>query len=121
MVVSTTPAELIVTDGNPTFAPLPGGPLLYATNTSGNLFVDPAGNRYYVLLSGRWYAAATLSGPWQYTAAGDLPKAFGEIPADSPKADVLPFVAGTAQARSAVLDAAVPQRRRPSAGTPGRS
>lgn len=38
-----------------------------------------------------------------------MPSAFAQIPADSPKADVLSFVAGTTEAREAVLDAGIPQ------------
>ena len=46
-----------------------------------------------MLLSGRWYSAGSLQGPWQYVASNQLPAPFAQIPADSPKADVLPFVA----------------------------
>jgi hypothetical protein len=109
VIVSTAPAELIVTRGDPQFTPLPGGQLLYASNTESNLFLDSSSKQYFVLLSGRWYAAASLKGPWQYMAADKLPAAFAEIPADSPKADALTFVAHTPQAMDALLDAAVPQ------------
>jgi hypothetical protein len=50
-----------------------------------------------------------LQGPWAYVSADKLPAGFAAIPADSPKADVLPFVAGTTAAHEAVLDAAIPQ------------
>jgi hypothetical protein len=112
IIVATDPTELIVTTGNPQLTPVPGGAggeLLYASNTASNLFLDQTDHRYYVLLAGRWYAAATLQGPWQYVAADRLPPAFAQIPADSPKADVLPFVAGTTEAREAILDAGIPQ------------
>ena len=111
IVVATTPTELIVTTGNPQFTPVAGagGGLLYASNTASNLFLDQTAQRYYVLLSGRWYAAGSFAGPWQYVASDRLPPAFAQIPADSPKADVLPFVAGTTEAREAVLDASIPQ------------
>jgi hypothetical protein len=112
IIVTTEPTELLVTDGNPQFTPVPGGgggELLYASNTASDLFLDQADQRYYVLLSGRWYAAASLQGSWQYVASDKLPPAFGQIPADSPKADVLSFIAGTAEGRDAVLDAGIPQ------------
>src|SRR5205823_6917505 len=112
VIVVTDPTELIVTTGDPQFAPLPGaagGQLLYASNTASNLFLDQADHHYYVLLSGRWYAAASLQGPWQYVASDQLPAAFAQIPADSPKADVLAFVAATPEAHEAVLDASIPQ------------
>jgi hypothetical protein len=111
VIVATDPAEMIVTAGPPQFAPVPGagGRLTYATNTASDLFLDQADRRYYVLLSGRWYAAASLDAPWAYVASDRLPPEFARIPADSPKADVRPFVAGTPEAREAVLDAGVPQ------------
>jgi len=112
IIVATDPTELVVTNGNPQFTPIPGGAggeLLYATNTASNLFLDQADHNYYVLLSGRWYAATSLQGPWQYVAADHLPPAFAQIPADSPVADALTFVAGTTQAHEAVLDAGIPQ------------
>ena len=109
IIVSTVPAELIVTTGAPQFTPLPGGQLLYASNSASNVFLDSAGKQYYVLLSGRWYTAAGLQGPWTYTAPDKLPPAFAEIPADSPKSNVLTFVPHTPQAADALLEAAVPQ------------
>ena len=111
IIVVTNPTELIVTTGDPQFTPVPGagGGLLYASNTASNLFLDQTGPRYYVLLSGRWYAAGSFQGPWQYVPSDRLPPEFAQIPADSPKAGVLPFVAGTTEAREAVLDASIPQ------------
>jgi hypothetical protein len=112
IIVATDPTELVVTNGDPQFTPVPGGAggeLLYASNTASNLFLDQADHHYYVLLSGRWYAATSLQGPWQYVAADHLPPAFSQIPADSPMADVLTFVAGTNEAHEAVLDAGIPQ------------
>jgi hypothetical protein len=112
IIVATEPTELIVTSGNPQFAPIPGGAggeLLYATNTASDLFLDQSDHRYYVVLSGRWYAATAFDGPWQYVASDHLPAAFAQIPADSPKASVLSFVAGTNESHEAVLDAGIPQ------------
>lgn len=112
IVVVTEPTELVVTQGNPQFTPVPGGAggeLLYASNTESDLFLDQHDRRYYVLLSGRWYAAAGLQGPWAFVGSDHLPQSFAQIPADSPKADVLSFVAGTSQAHEAMLDACVPQ------------
>jgi hypothetical protein len=109
IIVATDPTELIVTTGDPQFTPLSGGSLLYATNTASDLFLDQADQHYYVVLSGRWYAAAAFGGPWEYVASDHLPADFAQIPSDSAKADVLPFVAGTTQAREAVLDAGIPQ------------
>jgi len=109
IIVATEPTELIVSDGDAKFAALAGSDLFYCSNTQSNLFLDPPAKQYYLLLSGRWFAAPSLQGPWTYVAADKLPAAFASIPADSPKADVLPFVAGTTAAHEAVLDASIPQ------------
>jgi hypothetical protein len=109
IIVATGPTELIVTTGDPQVTPLPGGSLLYASNTASDLFLDQADQHYYVVLSGRWYAATGFQGPWQYVASDRLPADFAQIPTDSAKADVLTFVAATTEAREAVLDAGIPQ------------
>ncbi len=78
--VSTKPAEIIVISGQPQFAPVSGTGLLRVTNTANTLFFDPAQGRFYVLFSGRWFAAAGLDGPWSF-ATGKLPPDFSAIPA----------------------------------------
>ena len=107
--VATRPTELVVLEGAPRYVAVPGTRLQYAENTTGNLFRHEGDNTVYVLLSGRWYRAASLSGPWSYVAANALPPDFAQIPDDSPKENVLAAVAGTAQAREAAIAAGVPQ------------
>lgn len=109
VIVATEPTELIATDGAPVYTPLEGAALLYVSNTESDLFMDIASQQYYVLLAGRWYRAASLGGPWSYVASSALPPAFAAIPPSSPKGHVLVNVAGTEQAKEAVLDAAIPQ------------
>ena len=109
IIVTETPAALIATDGASTYAQIPNSELSYVNNTQSDVFFDRTENRYYVVLSGRWYLASSLQGPWEYVASDKLPAAFSKIPANSPKADVLPFVAGTMQAEQALLDASIPQ------------
>jgi hypothetical protein len=46
IIVATEPTELIVTEGDAKFAPLPGGPLFYCSNTKSNLFLDPSDKQY---------------------------------------------------------------------------
>jgi hypothetical protein len=109
IIVAETPAELISTDGRPTFTPLPGNDLLYMSNTQSDVFLEVATQENYVLLSGRWYRAPSLQGPWEYVAADKLPTVFAKIGPDSPKAHVLASIAGTTQAKEARLDARIPQ------------
>jgi hypothetical protein len=108
IVVSTSPAELIQTDGAPAFTPIDGTTLSYASNSSNDIFQDQSGH-YYVLISGRWYGSSSLTGGWHYIAANALPADFAKIPEGSPKDNVLASVAGTPAAREAVMDAQIPQ------------
>jgi len=109
IVVATTPTELIITDGAPDWVPLDGTNLLYVKNTTGNVFKDLNDQNAYVLVTGRWFRAPDLSGPWQYVSGTSLPPDFGKIPDDSPKENVKAAIPGTAQAQQAVIANEIPQ------------
>jgi len=109
IIVSTEPAELLQSNGEPDFVPVQQTSLLFIKNSDNDIFMDVTGQQYYVLLSGRWYRSSSLSGKWQYTASDKLPADFAKIPEGSPKDNVLSSVAGTTAAQDAVLDAQVPQ------------
>jgi hypothetical protein len=106
---STVPAEVIVFEGKPVYAPIPQTELVYAKNTDADLFVYTRTNTYYFLAAGRWFRAASLDGPWQFASA-ELPPDFARIPHDSPAGRVLVSVPGTEEAKDAVLLAQVPTR-----------
>jgi len=108
IVVSTVPAELVVTEGTADFKPLVGD-LLVIDNSESDIFMDVAGQRYYIVLSGRWYRAPAMQGPWTYVESDELPAVFQEIPPESQQADSRVYVAGTDEAREAVMDAQIPQ------------
>lgn len=110
IIVSTEPAELIVTEGEPQYTPIENTNLLYVSNTENNIFVNTLDNQFYVLLSGRWFSSRSLeSGPWVYVPSTDLPLDFAKIPEGSVKGFVLVNVAGTQLARESVMDAYIPQ------------
>jgi hypothetical protein len=98
IVVATKPTELVVTDGEPNYVPIEGTELLYVKNTTGNLFRHTRDQKVYVLVSGRWFRAATQEGPWEYVANDALPPDFAKIPDASEKENVKAAVAGTPQA-----------------------
>jgi len=108
IVVSTEPAELVVTEGPAAFVPLVDD-LLVLQNSDDDVFMHVSTQRFYIVLAGRWYEAGSLDGPWSYRPADDLPPAFANIPSDSAQADSRVYVAGTEEAQEAVLDAQVPQ------------
>ncbi len=111
IIVATEPTELIVTDGEPTWAPVEGMDLLYLENTDSQVFLELSSQRYYLLLSGRWYRSAEMLGElrWDNVPNDELPAAFAAIPPDSVNGAVLSQVAGTDEARDAVLDNSIPQ------------
>lgn len=112
VIVRTTPAELLQTNGDAEFSSIEGTALLYVRNTDNDIFLDVNSQQYYVLLAGRWYKARSLSGQWQYVGADRLPADFSRIPEQSEKSDVLASVAGTVAARNALEEAEVPQTAR---------
>jgi hypothetical protein len=111
IIIANEPTELIISDGPPSWAPVEGMNLLYMDNTDSNAFLELSTQSYYVLLSGRWYRGEGLLGDlqWSHVPNDELPEPFGDIPEDSVNGAVLSQVAGTEQARDAVLDNTIPQ------------
>jgi len=109
IVVSQAPTELIVFRGQPDFVPISGTQLLWASNTTADVFIETSNNNYYVLMSGRWFRAPSLNGPWSFVAANALPADFARIPPASMAGAVLPTVAGTPQAQEALISNSIPQ------------
>lgn len=110
IIVRHGPAELLDFDGAPRMEPVKNSDLLYATNTSRELFLDITSQQYYFLASGRWFSTRDLKkGPWAYVPSDQLPAAFAHIPEGTKKDAVLAHVSGTDAAREAALDASIPQ------------
>ena len=111
LIVVTEPTELLVSDGKPSWAPVEGMDLLYMDNTDSNAFLELSTQQYYVLLSGRWYRGEGMLGElqWTHVPNDELPEPFGDVPEDSVNGAILSQVAGTPQAREAVLDNTIPQ------------
>jgi hypothetical protein len=109
IVIATEPTELLVTDGEPEYAPLAGGELLYVENSDDDILVEVESQRHFVLLAGRWFAASSLDGPWTMVPADSLPESFRQISAESEMGHLRTWVAGTDEAEEAILDAQVPQ------------
>jgi hypothetical protein len=113
--VSKTPAELILLDGDPKHSPVKGTNLLWVSNTASDVF-RMKDSDFYFLVTGRWFRASKLEGPWTF-ATPNLPPDFQNIPSDHERARVLSSVPGTNQAAEAVLLAQVPQTARVTAST----
>ena len=50
------------------------------TNTTGDILFDLNDQDYYVSLTGRWFRAKSLEGPWTFVDGDRLPKDFAKIP-----------------------------------------
>ncbi|HEX4262203.1 MAG TPA: hypothetical protein VHY76_13985 [Acetobacteraceae bacterium] len=109
LIASTMPAELVQTRGEPALSPVAATQLLEMRNADHAAFVDMQDNRSYVLVSGRWFAAADRAGPWTYVPSASLPADFAKIPPADPMANALVSVPGTPQAKEAVIASTIPQ------------
>ncbi len=108
--VRTHPAELITVQGDPQFVAIPGTQLSYIDNSGADVFIDAsADNAWYVLISGRWFSAASSKGPWAYVVPASLPGDFASIPPDSPKSGVLASIPGTPEAKESLIANSIPQ------------
>ncbi len=110
LYVATRPTELVVFQGAPDWVPIETTNLLYVTNTTGNVFLDVQNQVTYVLVTGRWFSAPTLAGPWTHVPGSALPPDFARVPDGSPKENMKASVPGTPQAASAVIAAGIPQQ-----------
>lgn len=104
---TTEPAELILTDGTPSYMPVRGTKLLRVNNTESVLFLHSGDSKLYFLVAGRWFRGDSLNGPWT-AASKDLPSDFAQIPDNDPAAFVKASVPGTREAQDAVLLASIP-------------
>ncbi len=108
VVMSETPTELIQFDGKPKYDRVGELPLVRVSNTRSPLFFHSDQGVFYVLISGRWFVSAELTGPWTYVPHNELPAEFAQIPTDDASADVRASVAGTREAEEAVKEAQIP-------------
>lgn len=112
IVVATQPTELLQSKGEPQFSPIPGTQLLYLSNSPNDVLMELGSQTYYVVISGRWFAAKALAGPWSFVQGKNLPADIAKIPPDHPAGDVLASVPGTPQANEAAIANAIPQTAR---------
>ena len=100
--VSFEPARLLIFDGEPVFAPVPGTNLQYAVNTNWTLFTEKATSSYFLLDDGTWLFTNKLGDQW--TPAKSLPGDFARLPKDDnfkdARENVPPKKQATARSRS---------------------
>lgn len=108
---SLTPAELILTDGEPDYVPVQGTLLMWVSNCENDLFRMGSTGAVYILISGRWFSAPDYSGPWVF-ATPNLPEDFKRIPPEHERSHVLASIPGTDASAEAILLAQLPQTAR---------
>jgi hypothetical protein len=108
VVVSTVPAELILMEGEPRFTRIPSTQISFVANTDADLYAHSGDGNYYYLVSGRWFRAGTLEGPWVF-ASRELPTDFADIPPDHERGEILYSVPGTPQAQEALILSQIPE------------
>lgn len=103
------PTELILLDGAAITEAIPEAlGLSFTTNTQSPLF--QYGDDWYFLAAGRWFMTDTLEkGGWEMVT--ELPEVFSEIPASHGMGYVRASVAGTVEAKTALLEANLPQKK----------
>jgi len=116
VITTDKPAELILFEGEPARQDVPGTALQWVSNCESDVFFDKTGKQWYVLLSGRWFRAAMLEGPWTF-ATPDLPADFQNIPEDAPYYAVRSSVPGTSESAEARLKASIPTTARVETGS----
>ncbi len=107
--VNTKPSELILIEGDPQLALIPDTELLWVTNTENDLFLSRSNNNFYYLVSGRWFRAENLDGPWVF-ATKELPTDFLKIPEDHERGHVRASVPDTPEANESAILAHIPQK-----------
>ena len=110
VILSTSAAELIQTDGEPNFNPVTGTELLFVDNSENDIILSIEAQEYYVLISGRWYKSKSMdSGTWTFVRSDELPGDFQKIPEEAAISNVRSSVAGTQEAKEAILENSIPQ------------
>ena len=100
--MATEPTELIVTQGEPNYAPIDGTQLLYVSNTTGHVFNTSATRRPTCWCPGAGSAPRPRR-PLEFVAGDDLPPDFAEDPRREPEGEREGLGAGTPQAQEAVI------------------
>jgi len=110
IILRTSPAELLQSNGEPEFTPIEGTSILYMSNTADDILMNIDTQDYYILVAGRWYRSSSLTdGPWTFVDPDKIPEGFSAIPADSDMGSVRASIAGTQEAKEAVLENQIPQ------------
>ena len=110
IMLRTSSAELLQSDGEPEFEPIEGTSILFMSNTADDILMNIDTQEYYILVAGRWYSSKSLTdGQWAFVDPEKIPEGFSKIPVDSDMGSVRSSIAGTQEAKEALLENQIPQ------------
>ena len=66
IIVSYTPALLVLVDGEPALRAFSGTSFLRVINTRALILLDQSSGTYYLYTAGHWYEANDIQGPWRH-------------------------------------------------------
>lgn len=104
--VRNEPAVLVQVDGEPVLAQVADFSLEYVTNSASDIFHQPNGGKWFMLVDGHWAEAKELVGPWKWLEK-KLPVVLTQLPITHPRGHVRRYVPGTKRYRARVGDKAV--------------
>jgi len=79
VIVTTKPSALVSTLGRPALKQVAAG-VSGVTNANTVILKTTTPAAWWTLISGRWFTASDLKGPWTYSARSQLPPSFRSLP-----------------------------------------
>ena len=104
VIVTTKPSALVSTMGRPALKQVADG-VSEVTNANTVILKTTTPAAWWTLISGRWFTASDLKGPWTYCAPMQLPPSFRSLPKTGRLASARAAVPGTIEAYESTVAA----------------
>jgi hypothetical protein len=104
VIVTTKPSALVSTMGRPALKQVADG-VSEVTNANTVILKTTTPAAWWTLISGRWFTASDLKGPWTYAAPMQLPPSFRSLPKSGRLASARAAVPGTVEAYESTVAA----------------
>lgn len=104
VIVTTKPSALVSTLGRPALKQVADG-VSEVTNANTVILKTTTPAAWWTLISGRWFTASDLKGPWTYAAPMQLPPSFRSLPKTGRLASARAAVPGTIEAYESTVAA----------------
>jgi len=104
VLVTTKPSALVSTMGKPALKQVAAG-VSEVTNANVVVLKTASPAAWWTLISGRWFSASDLKGPWAYVPPTRLPPSFRSLPKSGRLAAARASVPGTVEAYESIVAA----------------